>query len=343
MENNKKFIENHKVDGISVLTDTGWEKISSVHKTIEYKIWIIKTKEYTLKCADNHILFLADMTEIFVKNLNIGDEILTDIGCSEIISIEYTDESENMYDIQVNSNNHRYFTDGFLSHNTTVTLDIMCDLNELGYDCCYVSAEMTRIDMYKYVQRFPKFGKIDILFLGEYTDNDPKQIMEDTLRKGYDVVLIDSFVEVQSSVSESSKMTMKSTEKWLVDLLIYNNLGNNNTGKNTMFMAIQQVTKEGVFLGSNKLKHNTTGMLELRFENIDDPNNDAAYLFFSKNRRGKVGSRLYFSLQNGEDVEYSVQKIVKELIETQGDLEKLSKGITVELNPNTETNPFEVK
>jgi len=188
---------------------------------------------------------------------------------------------------------------------STVTMDIMADLIEAGYKCLFISAEMTRIDLYKYVQRYPKFGEIDILFLGEYIDDNPKLVIEEALLPGYDVVLIDSFIEVQEAVKEVARMTTSGSEKWLIDQMIKNNLGENEGGKHTTFLAIQQVTKGGVFVGSNKLKHNTTGMMEIRFE---DESTTTAYINFTKNRRGPVNRRMYFSLTEGGDVKYDEKR-----------------------------------
>lgn len=185
---------------------------------------------------------------------------------------------------------------------TTVTLDIVSDLVSLGYQCLFISAEMTRIDLFKYVERFPKFGHVDTLFLGEYCDDNPKLVIEEALAKGYDLVLIDSFVEVQDSVKEATKVTSNSAEKWLIDQMLKNNMGENDPGKNTAFLCIQQVTKGGVFLGSNKLKHITTGMLEMRYE---DGNAGATFLHFTKNRRGPCNIKIYFELQSGGQVIYT--------------------------------------
>ena len=185
---------------------------------------------------------------------------------------------------------------------STVTLDIVSDLVSLGYQCLFISAEMTRIDLFKYVERFPKFGHVDTLFLGEYCDDNPKLVIEEALAKGYDLVLIDSFVEVQDSVKEATRVTSNSAEKWLIDQMLKNNMGENDPGKNTAFLCIQQVTKGGVFLGSNKLKHITTGMLEMRYE---DGNAGATFLHFTKNRRGPCNIKMYFELRSGGQVIYT--------------------------------------
>lgn len=182
---------------------------------------------------------------------------------------------------------------------STVAMDILSDLAAADASVLFISAEMDRVDLYGYVQRYPKFGSLDILFLGEYLDQNPKLILEHMLGKGYDIVLIDSFVEVQDTVKEALKLTSGATEKWLIDLMKSNNTGKNEKGIYTSFLCIQQVTKGGNFVGSNKLKHNTTGMMEVRFEE-----DGSRYIMFEKNRRGEVNKRMFFDLSATGDVKY---------------------------------------
>jgi predicted ATP-dependent serine protease len=181
-------------------------------------------------------------------------------------------------------------------------MDILADLQNNGASVLFISGEMDRVDLYRYVKRYPKFGNLDILFLGEYVDENPKSIIETMLNRGYDVVLIDSFVEVQDTVAEASAMSGKKAEKWLVDLMRHHNMANNEGNKWTSFLCIQQVTKEGVFLGSNKLKHNTTGMMELRFDK-----DGTRYVMFTKNRRGEVNIKMQFDLSSTGDVSYDLE------------------------------------
>jgi predicted ATP-dependent serine protease len=189
---------------------------------------------------------------------------------------------------------------------TTVALDIVCDMKANNQRALFISAEMNEIDMYEYMERFPKFGNIDILFLGDHSDENPKLVIENVLAKGYDIVLGDSFVEIIDEIQESCFMSSKASEKWLIDLMCSHNKGNNDTKAYTTFIMIQQMTKGGKFVGSNKLKHNTTGMLEVRF----DGNSDMAprYMEFSKNRRGSVGKKLYFNFDKPEHVNYLEDK-----------------------------------
>jgi len=182
---------------------------------------------------------------------------------------------------------------------STVAMDILSDLQGTGASVLFVSAEMDRVDLYEYVQRYPKFGKIDILFLGEYLDQNPRLVIEHMFNEGYDIVLIDSFVEVQDTVKEANGLTTGATEKWLINLMRKNNSGNNERGIYSSFLCIQQVNKGGSFVGSNKLKHNTTGMMEIRFEA-----DGTRYITFTKNRRGDVNKRMFFDLSATGDVKY---------------------------------------
>ena len=176
---------------------------------------------------------------------------------------------------------------------STVTLDIIANAKKTGSKVLFISAEMNQVDLYLYVKRYPKFGELDIFFPQEIEDNeDPKQVLEEILNEGYDIVLIDSFVELQETIRESGRMTRNSSEKYLLDLMYKHNLGANDAKCFTSFLNIQQVNKGGTFVGSNKLKHMTTGMMEIRF--VDERNQDERYVTFTKNRRGHVGKQMYF-------------------------------------------------
>ncbi len=119
----RKFIETIDISDWEIETDTGFEEISQIQKTIEYDVWYLETESgLFLECADDHIVFDENFNEVFVKNLipNIS-YIQTKNGISLVTKIINTDVSENMYDITVNSENHRYYTNNILSHNTITT------------------------------------------------------------------------------------------------------------------------------------------------------------------------------------------------------------------------------
>ena len=181
---------------------------------------------------------------------------------------------------------------------TTVLLDVLADLNQKGKKCLFISGEMNAIDMVGYVKRFPKFGDLDILFMGDYSEVNPDVVMRTALKSGYDLVLVDSMAEVADMYTDYFGGTNKSNQGRLLSFFEEHNLGNNNDKLNTAFLIIQQVTKGGTFAGSNKLKHMTTGMLHMRMTD------EGRYLHFSKNRRGGNGNKLFFSLSGRGKVEY---------------------------------------
>jgi DNA repair protein RadA/Sms len=181
---------------------------------------------------------------------------------------------------------------------TTVLLDILADIKKQDKKCLFVSGEMNAIDMVGYVKRFPKFGDLDILFMGDYSEVNPDVVLRTALKEGYDCVLVDSMAEVADMYTDYFGGTNKSNQGKLLQLFEEHNLGGNDAKINTAFLIIQQVTKGGTFAGSNKLKHMTTGMLHMRLTD------EGRYLHFSKNRRGGNGNKLFFSLRGQGKVEY---------------------------------------
>lgn len=118
----KKIIESQTLEDLEVLTDSGWESINYIHKTQPYRIWRIETENGKyLECADNHIVFDNLFNKVFIKDLNINDFIQTDEGLTKVTKKQIKNYSISMFDVTVNSSNHRYYTNGILSHNTVIS------------------------------------------------------------------------------------------------------------------------------------------------------------------------------------------------------------------------------
>jgi DNA repair protein RadA/Sms len=214
---------------------------------------------------------------------------------------------------------------------STVTLDVIANAKKNGSKVLFISAEMSPVDLKLYVDRYPKFGDLDIFFPQTLEEEEsPKAVLEEVLNEGYDIVLIDSFIELQATIQEADRMTRNSAEKWLLNLMYQHNLGDNKGKHFTSFLAIQQVNKGGTFVGSNKLKHMTTGMMEIRF--VDQDTQEERYVVFSKNRRGHVGKRMFFNLAATGDVTYDTERFKKneELqILKKKEAEKLKEGASL--------------
>lgn len=115
----KKFVETFYVNEYEVLTENGWKDIISTNKTIKYQIWELRTKSFSLKCADNHLIILENNKKVFVRDLKINDRVRTKNGIENIEYIKSYKELDNMYDLSIDSKEHTYYTNGILSHNTT--------------------------------------------------------------------------------------------------------------------------------------------------------------------------------------------------------------------------------
>lgn len=175
---------------------------------------------------------------------------------------------------------------------STIGLDLVSKVAMGGKRVLFVSGEMNAIDLNRYCKRFPYFADLDVLFLGDYIDKNPKLALEKAFKIGYDMVLIDSFAEVCITVKDYAGWSTAKAESWLLDLMDGNNKGENDTNAFTCFLVIQQVTKGGVFVGSNRIKHMTSGMLHL----IRNKSTDTTTMEFSKNRVGDVNQDLGYSI-----------------------------------------------
>jgi DNA repair protein RadA/Sms len=178
---------------------------------------------------------------------------------------------------------------------TTISLEFLSRVKAKGKKVLFISGEMQRIDMYRYCKRFKKFAELDILFTSDYSKSDPRMAIEKALQEGYDMVLIDSWAEVANTVRDVSGWSMKKTESWILDIMEKHNEGKNDGGLYACFLVVQQVTKNGVFLGSNRLKHMTSGMLDM----YKDRENERNIMEFSKNRVGTAGQSVSFRINTG--------------------------------------------
>jgi len=192
---------------------------------------------------------------------------------------------------------------------TSLLLELLEGAQQNGHKVLFISAEMNKMDMARYTKRFPNWNNLPILFLNEFTDQCPKTVVEGVVREGWDLVLTDSYTEVNDTVKESCNLTRSKTEKWFLDLMISNNEGHNKSKTFTTFITILQLSKGGTFVGSNKLKHMTSAMMDINWEGGE--NSGSRYMEFTKNRCGMVGQKLYYKL--GETVQLDEDRFIKEL------------------------------
>lgn len=200
----RKFIDSIDINEWEIETDSGWEPITHIHKTIEYDKWLIITESgLELFCADTHIVFLDNYEEVYVKNLipNIS-KIITKNGLELVVSLRDMNDKENMFDLTIASKDHRFYTNDILSHNSTM-LDALCFvlfgkafrninkgqlLNSINQKDCLVEIEFnTNGKIYKVIRGIkPNKFEIyqdDILLNQESSVKDYQEILEKNILK----------------------------------------------------------------------------------------------------------------------------------------------------------------
>ena len=118
----RKFVNSIDLSNLEIETDSGWQPVTAIHKTVPYDVWSIETSSgLTLDCADTHIIFDENQNEIFVKDVaENSTKILTKHGAELVVKVTRTSRQENMFDLTVDHPDHRFYTNGILSHNTTI-------------------------------------------------------------------------------------------------------------------------------------------------------------------------------------------------------------------------------
>lgn len=189
------------------------------------------------------------------------------------------------------------------SGKTTLALDYMASLTRQGYKCLFISGEMDEIGYYKYCKRLEGIGCVEVMFLKNYSETI-KDALEYQFSQGYDVIAIDSIAEVIEMYKDTYRTTESAAEMWFLHLQDKMKMGENKGSYNTSFINIQQVTKDGTFAGSNRLKHMTDAMAHI------DRSKDGTErsIYFSKNRDCDKEFAVYFAFNRGR-VEYSYEFI----------------------------------
>ena len=190
---------------------------------------------------------------------------------------------------------------------TTVLLNYIADIKKYtGKRVLFICAEMSKRMMLKYKKRFPKFGIIETMFPSDFEGQDLKQVYEKLFDNGYDFVLIDSVKELLSHIRQETKMTEAAADTWLADLCVKHNYGNNKLKKYTSFGLIQQVTKAGVMVGKNVLKHITDGHLSLKRRKQKD--GGGSYMIWEKNRNGIAGVEFSYAIEESRIIYYGTDE-----------------------------------
>ena len=191
---NRKFTEIIDVTDYEVETDDGFADIVSINKTIPYPKYIIKTSSgKELECADDHILFTEELEEKFAKDFTVGDKIYTVNGIEIVTDVINTNEYEEMYDLALSDDsNHRYFTNGILSHNTLIA-------KKLAEEIFGDEKALIRIDMSEYSEK-NSVAKLTGAAPGYVGYENGGQLTEAVKNKQHCVLLLDEIEKADQEV-----------------------------------------------------------------------------------------------------------------------------------------------
>jgi DNA repair exonuclease SbcCD ATPase subunit len=105
---------------INVLTRDGYKTVEYADITAyDSEVYrVVLSNGYTLECSPDHRIMATGLQWIHVKDLRIGDNILTDMGRSEVVFLEKMSFTEDLYDLQVED--FEYYANGIVSHNSTM-------------------------------------------------------------------------------------------------------------------------------------------------------------------------------------------------------------------------------
>jgi hypothetical protein len=205
----KKITKTTKLSDFEVLTDDGFIDIEALHETIPYEVYHLKLADgKELKCADNHIVFVQEynedtfepthLTEIFVKDLNIGSFVMVSddsgkLTQSEVIELTNLGYEEVMYDLELKENsNRRYYTNGILSHNTYLA-------KKLAKEIFGSEESMIRVDMSEYQEKHT-ISRLIGSPPGYVGHEEGGQLTEQVKNKPYCVILFDEIEKAHKDI-----------------------------------------------------------------------------------------------------------------------------------------------
>lgn len=203
---------------------------------------------------------------------------------------------------------------------TTVLLEYMGKIKKVNPKkrCLFISSEMNDLHLFKYSKRI-KFNGVEILLLGDY--KNPAVALENVMKEGWDIVLIDSFKDSIDKIVATGTMKPVRAENWLLALMDSIRKGENKLGLYTAFFCTQHFTKGDTYVGSSTLKHMTDAMAIFKYDNMGEP-----FIEYLKNRDGSTRKKLYFKI-TANGVEFNADRFSRDEA-TKAEINKVQEAIT---------------
>jgi len=249
-----------------------------------------------MKENEGNIIPLVFKT-IKAKDINFDKSILSPVKTGKIIDELFS------YSIGIMPATVIMIPGGSGVGKTTLMLQLLGMIKEedKNKDVLFISSEMNSIHIFKYKKRI-NFENLDVCLLSE--SEYPYEELIYQLNEGWDIVLVDSLADTINKLKAQKGYSENEAETEMLKVMDYVRRGNNKKGKFTTFLCTHHMTKGQSYTGTTNLKHMTDAMMELHKiegktkEDEDEKEIDERFIVFSKNRDGKTGKKLYYTIGN---------------------------------------------
>lgn len=132
---------------ILVSSPDGWVPVLDCIEKIKDSLYKFKFKSgIEITASHDHLYQQYNNEWKYARNLTVGDKLISDSGFDEISEIEDITKKTKVYDLSVNHDNHRYYTNTICSHNSGKSLfmqNIAVNWAEAGLNGIYLSLELS--------------------------------------------------------------------------------------------------------------------------------------------------------------------------------------------------------
>lgn len=295
--------EIYKDTHVLVNTPDGFQDINDLYIKGPYKIYTIKTPEFSIRCSENHLIETITGW-VYAKNIVKGTEIHTKNGYQCVKSVTVSDDTEVTYDFEVLHENHRYWGgNGISSHNTGKSY-LACssarEAQKMGYTVIYMDSEGA-IDS-KFVSRLG-VDPSKLIIKQVSTISETSQFIANTcemLRKQEEeygqhqkvFMVLDSLGNLTSDkerddiMAGNNKRDMTKAQEikalFRVNATPLARMGVPLVVCNHVYAAVGSYVPTNVLAGGSGIIYNSSVTIELSAAKLEDKENDAA----AKDRKG---------------------------------------------------------
>ena len=104
---------------LEIFTPQGWKAIGALVKKFDKRCFFLSTANFELTGAYNHLV-QTDKGWKSLEEIKVSDLVITNTGIEHVVKIEEAGIAD-VYDLEVCSEEHAYYSNGIVSHNTAKT------------------------------------------------------------------------------------------------------------------------------------------------------------------------------------------------------------------------------